>query len=123
MAKKSGGGISIGSIVFLVIMYNIIFDDDGDKKKVEIVEDNTPVIEETAVDEKVDRVADSVKSFIKNPKESIQQLKEEIVTSFDEGKDSQPKPEEKAEGEIVVVERKISPPPEPKEESTKMKKL
>ena len=129
MAKKSSGGISISSIIFLVVMYNVIFD-DNDKNEVEIVEQDTIVQTEPTPNNRpklkdtLNEVRDAVKSVGGQLKEeaevAINDLKKEL-----EGTPEKPKedpPEEKQE-ELVAEPEKLKPLNDAKEKSTGMKKL
>jgi len=92
MAKS--GSFGIGTIIFLVIAYNAIFDDDDDEKKVEIIEQVEEVLVETkeVIDERI--------------KPEVQ----EIVTSAKKKLDEVLKKDE--EKEEVAEEEPDKPPPE-----------
>jgi len=117
MADKSSF-ISIPSIIFMILVYNIFFGDGDDKKEVKVVENDKPVIEQT-VDEPIDVIKKDVKVAIKDAKKAFKQLKKDVI---EEVNPEEKKPEEEKE---VVVEEKIEiPKPLPKKpETTNMKKL
>jgi len=116
MAKKSSGGISFGSIVFLIIMYNFIFDDNGDKKEVDIVKQDTIV--QTAPAQDNPTIKDSLNEISKEFKQLGGELKKEVIIISEdlkkEFKATEPKedPPEKEE-EIMIAT------PEKEEENLK----
>ncbi len=106
--SKSGGGFGIGSVIFLVIVYNVLFDDD-DEKEVKIIDQAKEIIVET-------------KEFIIETKDSeavqeiIQSAKEKFIKDEEEG--------EEEIAEVVEEEQSDGPPPkiisaEPEEDQPK----
>jgi len=115
MAKKSSGGISISSIIFLVVMYNIIFD-DGDKKEVEIVEQDTivqtsPSPERPTIKDQLNEVGSQLKEVGKQLKEEVGVAVNDIKKEFEETDPKEEPPEKKEE--VLVAE------PEAKKETLK----
>ena len=97
MSKRSGGGISIGTILMLVFLWNALFDDDTDTaKKVTVKATDKPEIQET------------IKEVKDNLKDAIEMAKDQAVKTFEEQKKEI---EEKKKEEQVTVE-KIQPPTE-----------
>ena len=103
MSKKSGSFFSLPTIIFLVVMYNVIFDDD-DEKTTEVKTDT----EQTEVIN-VDEVTVKAKEIIIKTKEGIEKTVEEYLSS-DEGKDQdfivtqEPPKEEKVEPELKPLD-------------------
>ena len=93
--SKSSGGFSIGTIIFLVIAYNAIFDDD-DKDAVEIVEQAKEIVIKTK--EVIVESRDA-----KTPQEIIKKAKEKFTE--DQG-------EEKSEEIVAEEETADRPPPQ-----------
>ena len=78
MSKSSGSFISLPTIIFLVVMYNIIFDDD-DEKDVEV-----KVTEEQADTRPVENDPDSsLSDTIEKAKEVLIQAKEVVIEAKD----------------------------------------
>ena len=125
MAKKSFS-FSLPGIIFMVVMYNFIFDDDN-KNEVEIVEQENIIQTEPAPS--APTIKDSLKEIGLELREVGEQLKDEVSVVVDDLKkeleETPPKPDEKVEEEKVIVQKEEAPDPlpEPKEESTGMKKL
>lgn len=124
MARKKSFSISLPGIIFMVVVYNMIFDDDNDKSKVEIVENNTPVIEQP-VDDSINDLKEDAKIVIEDAKKAFTQLKEDVIKdlkSKDEDKETSEKEEVKPQDEVVIKKEPDPPtPPEPKPNG--MKKL
>ncbi len=126
--SSSSGGLSIGTIIFVVIIgYNFLFDDD-DEKEVEVVEQS----EEMVVDAEED-IKPKVQDIITSAKEKLREVRDseqfqnilnkvnDALDETDEGEEI--KIEDTAEVETEAVKEKefISPPPkivtiEPKDE-------
>ena len=111
MAKKSSSGISISTIVFLVVMYNVIFDDDDDKKDVEVKTDGKEIISVDEIKVKTKEI------FIKTTDGAIKKL-DEYLSSGEKKPEveviiSEEKPKEDPPEEVLVAE------PEVKEETLK----
>lgn len=92
MSKSSGGGISLGTIVLILIIgYNIFFDDDDeDKKDVEVKKTDDPAIEEE-VGETIESIKEDAKKMIEHVKKALEeafeedeQVQEEIVEPEEE---------------------------------------
>lgn len=110
-------------IIFMIIAYNVFFDDDGDKNKVEIVEQDKPAIEETVQDVKK-QLIDGTEWVVDKAKEELIKIKEKE----DEEKEPQPS---KDEGVVMQAEKpkeEKGPDPrplntEPEKETTTFKQL
>jgi len=101
MGKSSGGGIGLGTIVFVgFIVYNVFFDDDDDKKDVESKKSSEPAIEETSEVS----IQDEASKIINIGKKAFIEIRDGV-------KDAVNKKSEK------IVDAK--PPEEPKEEPSK----
>jgi len=118
MSKSSSGGfISLPTIIFLIVMYNIIFDDDEDKKQTEVKLNDTQTITETKEKEDWNEVKETLKTAVQDVKDAAIELKEEIkkeLASEEKEKKSDPveKPKEKAP--VVVAEPEEENEPEEK---------
>ena len=130
MAKKSSSGISISTIIFLVVMYNVVFDND-DEKKVEIVDQDTVV--QTSPAPKSPTIKDSLNEIGEEFKKVGKQLKEEAVVIADDLKkefqETKNQPEEKSpeppekKPELVAEPETLKPSDDAQEKQTGMKKL
>ncbi len=81
MARSSSGsgGISISTIIFCIIMYNVIFDDDDDVA-VEIIEQDitvqtTPATAEETAKKSLGKITDEGKSLLKQLKDGVITIK------------------------------------------------
>jgi len=75
MAKEDGFPFPFGIIFFGIVMYNLFFGgDDVDDKKIDIIENSKPEIEEVDKSKKsvVDKLVSKVKEEFKNTKEEIE---------------------------------------------------
>lgn len=123
MAKKSSGGISISSIIFLVIMYNFIFSED-DKKEVDIIEQDKVV--QTSPEPKSPTIKDQFKEIGEELKETGKELKKEVLVIVDDLKDEFKETPKEQEDNPKVEEEKPKPEvvPESKpEKDSGMKRL
>lgn len=111
MSKSSSSFLSLPTIIFLVVMYNVIFDDDDDKKDVEVEVDNKPAISE-GVKENLNDAKEGLKDAYDSAKEAFNQAKGEIFDESDvdmsDGAISE-RSEEEVTQDVVI-------PPEEKEE-------
>ena len=73
--SKSSSFISLPTIIFLVVMYNILFDDDDEKDVENRTNDEPFISKETKED--IKGVAEDVKQAIQDAKDSFVQAKEE----------------------------------------------
>lgn len=108
--SKSGGTFGIGTIIFLVVAYNFLFDDD--ENEIEVIDKVKNVIVKTKEIIIETKDSEGVQEIINKAKEKLKLDKE---TDEEETEVAEVK-EEKTE-----EEKKISPPPqilpsEPKEE-------
>jgi len=79
--SKSSSFLSLPTLIFLVVMYNVIFDDDDEKKEVEV---KTETEQHEVID--VGEVTVKAKEIIIKTKEGIKKTVDEYLSS-DEGKD------------------------------------
>ena len=102
MSKSSSSFISLPTIIFLVVMYNIFFDDDEEKKDVEVKVDDNPIVSEDLKD----GLNDAKEGF----KEAIEKAKEAFVKAKDEfiKPDETPMVEEKEQPKEEVIVSKES---------------
>lgn len=112
MARSGEGGIGIGTIIFCVIMFNVIMDDDDSAEKAEIsVEVQQPqaevVIErqQPTVPDDLKQAADKIKEGLQDAveiaKDEVQNIKETLEQDKKEetiSEDVSETPEEKSEG-------------------------
>jgi len=94
--SKSGGGFGIGTIIFLIVLYHVIFDND-DEKEVKIVDQVKDVIIETK--EFIVETAESeqVQNLIETAKEKLTKDKDEeeieVAETIEEEKSNASAPE------------------------------
>lgn len=128
MSKSSSGSIiSLPTIIFLVVMYNVFFDDDEDKKEVEIKSNDQVVVEETIdkpslkdqIVELGEQAKDVAENVISTAKEEIDERQKE-ETQSDTAHNQQEEKEEAPEKEAKV---ETLEPLEKEEPQTGMKKL
>ena len=102
MSKSSSSFISLPTIIFLVVMYNIFFDDDEEKKDVEVKVDDNPIVSEDLKD----GLNDAKEGF----KEAIEKAKEAFVKAKDEfiKPDETPMIEEKEQPKEEIIVSKES---------------
>ena len=85
--SKSSGGFGIGTIIFLVIAYNAIFDDD-DKSEIEIVEQAKEIVIKTKEVIVESRDAETPQEIIKNAREKFKadqdEEKPEVIVAEEE---------------------------------------
>ncbi len=129
MSKKSSSIISIPTIIFLALAYNFIFDDDDEKKKVEVKTSYKPAISQ---DEKVDLndLKTHFKEVIIEAKEVFIEAADELVSGLNEKESQEVIEEEKSKVVIIFKKDKIEPPTnelkpldDAKEDKTMFKKL
>ena len=102
--SKSSSFLSLPTLIFLVVMYNVIFDDDDEKKEVEV---KTETEQHEVID--VGEVTVKAKEIIIKTKEGIKKTVDEYLSS-DEGKDQdfivtqEPPKEEKVEPELKPLD-------------------
>jgi hypothetical protein len=125
--SKSGGGFSIGTIIFVVIIgYNFLFDDD-DEKEVNVVDQAEEMIVDTEEETipSVSNLIDSAKQTLREARDSEQFKKVlETVNNALDGTDEKEEIiiEDTPEVEPELVEEKSTGPPpkivtiEPKDE-------
>ena len=124
MASKSSGGFSIGSVIFLIFMYNIFFGDDDNSKDVDLVVDSKPAVEQPA-DESVDKIKEDLKGVLNDVKQIAKELKDDVIKDLEESADAQ-KQEKIQEDEVKEPEPetpKVEDPPVKKPKKETMKKL
>ena len=124
MASKSSGGFSIGSVIFLIFMYNIFFGDDDNSKDVDLVVDSKPAVEQPA-DESVDKIKEDLKGVLNDVKQIAKELKDDVIKDLEESADAQ-KQEKIQEDEVKEPEPetpKVEEPPVKKPKKETMKKL
>jgi len=125
MARKSGGGISISTIVFLIIAYNVFFsDDDADKKEVKVIKTSDKQQISETLKESANNLKEEAKVFINEAKKEFEKAKEEFLKP--EEKENQIENESNDKEEIVKKkEEKIEElkPIEDKKPEKGMKKL
>ena len=89
MSNPSSGGFGIGTIIFLVVMYNIIFDDDDEK--VEVIEQDTVVQTTPAPEPDIKESLEKVKTdgviFFKKLKKEALFIKDKTIENFDSKKE------------------------------------
>ena len=88
MASKSSGGISLSTIIFLVIMYNFVFSDDDEEVNV-TVEEEAPIVQQ---DEGIPKEA------FEKLAEDLNQLKDDMIEAGKEFKESL---ETESGGEVI----------------------
>jgi len=101
--SSSSGGIGIGTILALIFLWNVVFDDEDTVDKVTIKESDQPPIEVT-----IDEVRENIK-------ETIELVREAAKEEYDNYKEEQNQDEKK------IPTEKITPDKEP--ETKGMKKL
>lgn len=98
--RRAKVSFNFGWIIFMVIMYNVVFDDD-DKTETKVVDqDQRPAIEQT-----VDKVKTQI---IDNTERIAEKIKDEISNKEKEKKDPKPPPKE-----IMTAEPEKGPDPRP----------
>ena len=80
--SKTGGGFGIGSIIFMVIVYNLIFDDDEKEVKIidkakEVISDTTEKIKESETAQKIISAAKEKLKALGTPEEKEEMIVEE----------------------------------------------
>ena len=117
MSKKSSGGISFSTIIFMIIAYNLFFSDDDADKKAEVeIREPSVTVEETV--SKKDTEID-IRGVKKELMETFAKAKEELLKTKDKvmeevNKKESEKPVEepdKNQGPVMTAE-----PEKPKEE-------
>jgi hypothetical protein len=77
MSSSSSGGIGIGGIIFaMIIGYNLFFDDDEDKKDVDVKKTDKPVVEETTK-KSIETVKEDAKKLIEDAKKALTKVVED----------------------------------------------
>jgi outer membrane biosynthesis protein TonB len=115
-------------IIFCIIGYNVLFDDEeSDKKSTESVDQETPAIVQSTdekpntIDSTIDRIKKEINTsvVIQQAKEEFGNLKDEVLSELNSEKKPQekddpiekPKPEEKQEP-VMTAESEKQPEPE-----------
>ena len=76
--KKTSGGFGFGSIVFMIIIYNVFLSDDENTTEVTIVENDQPVVEET-IDESLKTIKKDTRVIIEDAKKLFNQVTDRVV--------------------------------------------
>lgn len=94
MSDSSSGGIGLGTIIFLVVMYNVIFDDD-DEKQVEVIKQDTTVQTAPAPTNDIKESLRKVKTdgvvLLKNIKKEALSIKDEAIKQIELRKEKKEK--------------------------------
>jgi hypothetical protein len=105
MSKSSGGGISIGTIIFWVFMMNIFgFCDGEDKKTTEIVVDDKPSVTET-VTKAIDDVKPELEKAAVKAKEIFEEVRTEMINDFEETKSTEHFSKKKEKVEVKLGDK------------------
>lgn len=110
---------NFGWILFMIFMYNIVFDDSSDKQ-VEIVDQEQAIEEKIDVDQAVNDIKKDLKSLANGAKILLEQAKDEIVKKEDE---PPPNPDEGREMVAEPEPEKMKPIEQPTESKGGFKKL
>ena len=86
MSNSSSGGFGIGSLIFLVFMYNVIFDDDDDKNEVDIIEQDTIVqttpAPELTIKDSLNKIKNESVVLLKSLKNDAISIKDSVKQEF-----------------------------------------